>query len=160
LYSVSGSQIGSQQGEQPQPTLPATGGVSCDVSERAHVGGQQGDALENRLARKGRMSHSDGGKAGVPALDLGKTILDRVQASVRKDIWLRHIVEVAPDGDGGWFAAPSIRITTATGEVVRLGIVKSTTALNKDPENRTVRDRAVLLIRQAVDKARAAAPPN
>lgn len=101
-----------------------------------------------------------GGKAGVPALDLGKTILDRVQASVRKDIWLRHIGEVAPDGDGGWFVAPSIRITTATGEVVRLGIVKSTTALNKDPENRTIRDRAVLLIRQAVDKARAAAPPN
>jgi hypothetical protein len=95
-----------------------------------------------------------GGKAGVPGVDLGKTILDRVRASVRKDVWLRHIVAVEPEGDGGWFSAPGIRITTATGEVLKLGIVKSTTTLSKDAENPVIRDRAVALIRLAVQQAK------
>lgn len=95
-----------------------------------------------------------GGKAGVPGVDLGKTILDSVKASVRKDIWLQHIVSVEPDGDGGWFKAPGIRITTATGEVVKLGIVKSTTTPNKDAENGLIRDRAIGVVRQAISEAK------
>jgi hypothetical protein len=95
-----------------------------------------------------------GGKAGIPGVDIGKTILDRVQASVGKDIWLRHITNVEADGNGSLFAPPSIRISTATGEVMKIGIVKSTTAMNVLPENRVHRDNAIALIRDAVEKAK------
>ncbi len=98
-----------------------------------------------------------GGKAGIPGVDIGKTILDRVQASVGKDIWLRHITAVEADGNGSLFAAPAIRISTATGEVLKIGIVKATTAFNPDPENRVHRDNAIALIRSAIEKVKTVA---
>jgi hypothetical protein len=92
-------------------------------------------------------------KAGVPGADLADQIIDQVKLSVRKELWLRHITSIEPNGDGGWFSAPGIRMVTATGEVVEFGIVISTLTRNNDPGNPVVRDQAIALIRAATAAA-------
>ena len=92
-------------------------------------------------------------KAGVPGVDLAGQIIDQVKSSVRKELWLRHIMSIEPKGDGGWFTAPEIRIVTATGEGLEFGIVISTLTRNNDPGNRVVRDQAIALIRAAIASA-------
>jgi hypothetical protein len=94
-----------------------------------------------------------GGQAGVPGIDLGMRILERVRTSVKKDIWLKHIVSVDPEGMAGWFSPPKIHVVTATGDVISVGIVKTTTTASKNPENNLVRDRAVTILRDAVRAA-------
>ncbi len=98
-----------------------------------------------------------GGQAGVPGVDLGMKVLERIRASVKKDIWLQHVVSVEPEGMAGWFSPPKIRVTTATGEILTIGIVKTTTTPNKNPENNVIRDRAVALLRQTMSEAKTAA---
>jgi hypothetical protein len=89
-------------------------------------------------------------KASIPGADLAGTIIDQVKAYVAREIWLRHIVSVEPNGNGGWFKAPGVRIRTASGETLEFGIVKTSISSNKDPENLVARDRLITLLRAAV----------
>jgi hypothetical protein len=98
-----------------------------------------------------------GGEAGVPGVDVGMKVLDQIRSSVKKDVWLVHVAVVEPEGMAGWFAPPKVRVTTSTGEVFSVGIVKSITTPNKDPGNNAIRDRAVAIIRHAMNEAKAAA---
>lgn len=99
-----------------------------------------------------------GGAVGIPGTDLGRSILNSIRASVRKEIWLGHVVSIEPEGMAGWFGPPKIQATTATGEVITIGIVKSTMTPNKNPENNIIRDRAVAILRDAVAGAKLASP--
>ena len=92
-------------------------------------------------------------KANVPGADLGGKIIDQVKGSAKKEIWIRHVTSVEPNGDGGLFKAPGVRIVTATGERVDFGIVKTTTTMNRDPANRVVRDQLIALIRTQMSRA-------
>jgi hypothetical protein len=91
----------------------------------------------------------------VPGADLAGQIIDQVKGSAKKEVWLRHIVSIEANGDGGWFKAPGVRIVTSTAQTIDFGIVKSTTTMNRDPGNRVVRDQLLAVLRQAVANASA-----
>ena len=76
-----------------------------------------------------------------------------------KTLWLRHVVDVQPTNNSGWFKPASLRITTNTGEVFDLGFVKTPLTMNKDKGNNDVRDRALQVIRAAVEAAKAGPAP-
>lgn len=98
-----------------------------------------------------------GGQAGIPGVDLGKQLLDYVDQNTELNLWLEHVTSVEPDGQASLFAAPRIRLTTATGQRITISIVKAPTTMSRDPENNVVRDGAVALLRLASQAARQAA---
>jgi hypothetical protein len=92
--------------------------------------------------------------------DLVKSVLGKYGPMNPKTLWLRHVVDVQPTTNAGWFKMASLQITTDTEQVFELGFVKTPTTMNRNKENNDVRDRAVQVIRAAVDAAKAApAPP-
>jgi hypothetical protein len=95
-----------------------------------------------------------GTQAGLPG-DLGLKVLESVRAGVGKEVWLTHITDVAPDGMASLFSPPGIRVTTATAETIRIGIVASTTTPNISRANNAARDAAVTILRLAVASAAA-----
>lgn len=93
-----------------------------------------------------------GSQAGLPG-DLGKSVLDKIRASVGKDIWLVHITSVEAQGSASLLSPPKIRVTTATAETFTIGIVKSTTTPNISGDNNVARDVALAVIRAAMRSA-------
>ncbi|MBA2633778.1 MAG: hypothetical protein H0U86_12410, partial [Chloroflexi bacterium] len=91
---------------------------------------------------------------GVPGAGLVKGVLEAYEPLKRKQVFLRHVTSVEARGNGGLFSAPGLRITTATGETIDYGIVRSTTTPNIHPGNRAVRDQAVAVINAAAQAAR------
>ncbi len=100
------------------------------------------------------------GLIDVDGLDTVGKLLDAYEPLKARQVFLRHVTEVERGRDAGWTGAPSIRIRLATEELIEYGIVASTTTANMMGVNNEVRDRAVAVIRDAVDKAKAAAPPQ
>lgn len=94
-----------------------------------------------------------GGIAGIP-IEVGRKVLDHISGSVNKEIWLQHITGVEPEGKAWFLGPPKMRVTTATGETVKVDIVKSTFSLVGNPANNDIRDRAVALLREAVSAAK------
>jgi hypothetical protein len=90
--------------------------------------------------------------------DLLKSILSQYAPMSPKTLWLRHVVDVEPTNNASLFKAPGLRITTDTQEVFNLGIVATPTTMNRNPKNNSVRDKAVQVIRAAVQAAKAAPP--
>jgi hypothetical protein len=90
--------------------------------------------------------------------DLIKNVLKEYGPMSAKTLWLRHVVDVQPTNNAGWFKAPGLRITTDTEQVFDLGIVKGPKTMSRNPENNDIRDRAIVVIRQAVEAAKAATP--
>ncbi len=93
--------------------------------------------------------------AGVPGAGIIKDLLAAYEPLKKKQVFLRHVDNVEPHGDGGLFSPPGLRITTVTAETIDYGIVRSTTTPSVHPGNRAVRDQAVAVIRSAVTAARA-----
>lgn len=145
-----------------QPDLEETEDVlGVFYGGRGQVGGQL--VVTNRRLLFGPIETAmaraivfDGGDAiGVPGAGLAKALLDAYEPLKQKQIFLRHITSVDSGGGGGLFSAPSLKIKTATDEVIEYGIVRSTLTPNIDPANREIRDQAVALITAAVLAARA-----
>jgi hypothetical protein len=105
------------------------------------------------------------------ALDIDAYVLDHAAAGVGgfvKDVlshygpmnpttlWLRHVVDVQPTNNASLFKPPGLRITTDTDQIFNVGIVASPKTMNLSKKNNGVRDRAVVLIRLAVQAAKAA----
>jgi hypothetical protein len=87
---------------------------------------------------------------------LVKNVLNQYAPMNPKTLWLRHVVDVRPTNNAGWFKAPGLQITTDTEQEFNLGIVATTTTMSRNPKNNAVRDRAVQVIRGAVEAAKAA----
>jgi hypothetical protein len=99
--------------------------------------------------------------AGAGLGTLMKDVLGHYGPMKPKTLWLRHVVDVRPTNDAGWFKPPGLRIATNVEENYHLGIVASPTTMNRNPKNNVVRDAAVHLIRSAVQAAQAGpAPPE
>jgi hypothetical protein len=107
------------------------------------------------------------------ALDIDSYILDQAVSgggslvkSVLTDyapmnpmtLWLRHVVDVQPTNNASLFKPPGLRITTDTDQVFNLGIVASARTMNISSKNNGLRDKAVQVIRDAVQAAKAAPP--
>ena len=89
--------------------------------------------------------------------DLVKNVLSKyAPMNPTTTLWLRHIVDVRPTNDAGWLKPPGLRLTTDTEQVFDLGIVDSPKTMNRSPKNNETRDRAVAVLKQAVDAAKAA----
>lgn len=91
-----------------------------------------------------------------------KKVLSLYGPASAKTIWLRHVVVVHPTSNASWFKPPQLRITTDTDEVFELGIIKKGASrtetmltMNRNPENNAERDRAVAVLVQAVEAAKA-----
>lgn len=94
-------------------------------------------------------------KAGVPGIDLVKSVLTKYAPMNPANFWVKHIVDVEPTSKGSLFKAPGLRFRTATDQVVDFAVVVSPRAMNIDPRNRPARDRAVETIRAAMAQAAA-----
>jgi len=92
--------------------------------------------------------------------DLLKNVLSHYAPMNPKTMWLRHVLDVQPTNNARWFKAPGLQITTDTEEVFSLGIVATPTTMSRNPKNNGIRDRAVQIIRAAVDAAKAAPPKS
>jgi hypothetical protein len=90
--------------------------------------------------------------------DLLKNILGNYAPMSPKTLWLRHVVDVEPTNNASLFKAPGLQITTDTQEVLKLGIVATPETMSRNPKNNGVRDRAVQVIRAAVQAAKSAPP--
>jgi hypothetical protein len=90
--------------------------------------------------------------------DLIKSVLSDYGPMNPKTLWLRHVVDVQPTNNASWFKPPSLRITTDTEQAFDLGIVATPTTMSRNPKNNSVRDRAVQVIRAAVQAAKVAPP--
>lgn len=88
--------------------------------------------------------------------DLVKNVLTHYAPMNPKTLWLRHVVDVQPTNNASLFKPPGLRITTDTEQVFNLGIVASAKTMNFKPKNNEARDRAVQVIREAVQAAKAA----
>lgn len=88
--------------------------------------------------------------------DLLKNVLSQYAPMNPKTLWLRHVVDVQPTNNAGWFKPPGLRITTDTQQVFGLGIVATPTTMNRSSKNNAVRDQAVQVIRAAVQAAKSA----
>lgn len=97
-------------------------------------------------------------KGGVPDVEFVKSILSQYAPSNPKTIWLRHVVDVQPTNNASLFRAPGVSLRTDTDEEIKLAIVHSPKAMNRNPGNTTARDRFVSLLRGAIDAAKAASP--
>jgi hypothetical protein len=96
-----------------------------------------------------------GGKAGVPGIDVAKSVLGKYGPMSPKQIWLRHVTAVAPGGNGGWFKPPTLQITTDDKQSIELRVVWKPTAMSKDSKNRAARDGFVAILETAVEAAKA-----
>jgi hypothetical protein len=96
--------------------------------------------------------------AGAGLGTLMKDVLSSYRPMNSKTLWLRHVVDVRPTNNAGWFKPPGLRITTNTEETYDLGIVATPTTMSRNPKNNVVRDAAVHLIGSAVRTSRAARP--
>lgn len=108
-----------------------------------------------------------GNKLVPGAGDVIKKVLSLYGPASAKTIWLRHVVDVHPTSNASWFKPPQFRITTDTEEVLELGIIKKGASraqtmltMSRNPENNAERDRAVAVLRQAVEAAKAAPPAS
>jgi hypothetical protein len=90
--------------------------------------------------------------------DLVKSVLSKYAPMNPTTFWLRHVVDVQPTNNASWFKAPGLRITTDTEQVINLGIVVTAKTMSRNPKNNDARDRAVQVIRAAVQAAKAAPP--
>ena len=90
--------------------------------------------------------------------DLVKNVLSHYAPMSPKTLWLRHIVDVEPTNNARWFKAPGLQMTTDTQQVFKLSIVLTPKTMSRDPRNNDVRDKAVQVIRGAVQAAKAATP--
>jgi hypothetical protein len=91
--------------------------------------------------------------------DLLKKILSHYTPMKPTTLWLRHVVDVQPTNNAGWLIKPPrLQITTDTEQVFSLGIVATPKTMSRDPQNNGIRDRAVQVIRAAVEAAKAAPP--
>ena len=95
--------------------------------------------------------------------DVISKVLSMYGPASAKTIWLRHVVDVQPTSNASWFKPPQLRITTATEDVLELGIIKkgatrtqTLLTMSLNPKNNGERDRAVAVLRQAVAAAKAA----
>jgi hypothetical protein len=88
--------------------------------------------------------------------DLLKNVLTHYAPMNPKTLWLRHVIDVQPTNNASLFKAPGIRITTDTDQVFNISIVASAKTMSVLPKNNGVRDRAVQVIREAVQAAKAA----
>ena len=88
-----------------------------------------------------------------------KSVLGAYAPMNSQALWLRHVVDVQPTSNASWFKMASLRIATNTGQVFDLGFVKTPMTMNKDKENNDVRDRAVQVIRAAVEAAKGGPAP-
>jgi hypothetical protein len=98
--------------------------------------------------------------AGAGLGTLMKDVLSKYRPMNPKTLWLRHVVDVRPTNNAGWFKLAGLRITTNIEETYDLGIVASPMTMTRNPKNNLVRDGAVQLIRTAVDAAKAAPAPT
>jgi hypothetical protein len=99
------------------------------------------------------------GEVDVPVLSSLTKILDAYEPLKSRQVFLRHVVSVEKGRNAGFTGAPTIRIRLATEEVIEYGIVAGTLTPNPMPVNNEVRDRALVLIADAVAKAKVAQPP-
>jgi hypothetical protein len=97
-------------------------------------------------------------KAAAGTGDLLKNVLSHYAPMSPKNWWLRHVVDVQPTNNASWLKAPGLEIRTDTDQVLKLGIVATRATMSRDPKNNAVRDRAVEVIRSAVQSAKAAPP--
>jgi hypothetical protein len=88
--------------------------------------------------------------------DLVKAILTAYGPMNPTTLWLRHVVDVQPTNNARWWKPPGLRITTDTEQTFNLGVVADPKTRNGNPKNNAVRDRAVEVIRAAVQAAKAA----
>jgi hypothetical protein len=96
-------------------------------------------------------------KIGGPG-DLVKDVLNSYAPMQPTTIWLRHVVSVQATNNASLFKAPGLRITTDTAEQIEIRVVATQTTPNLSSKNNPVRDRAVEIIRTAVNAAKAAPP--
>jgi hypothetical protein len=99
-------------------------------------------------------------KAAAGTGDFLKNVLGHYAPMSPKILWLRHVVEVHSTNNASLSKAPGLEIRTDTEQVFKLSIVASPTTINRDPNNTAVRDRAVEVIRSAVQTAKAAPPKS
>lgn len=85
-----------------------------------------------------------------------KSLLSEYAPMNPKTVWLRHVSNVEATNNASLFKAPGVRVTTATGEVLDLGIVKTATTRSGNKDNNGVRDRLVRLLAEAVASAKQA----
>lgn len=89
-----------------------------------------------------------------------KSLLSEYAPMNPKTIWLRHVSNVEATNNASLFKAPGVRVATATGEVLDLQIVETTTTMSIKKVNNGVRDRFVRVLQEAVASAKQApAPP-
>jgi hypothetical protein len=93
---------------------------------------------------------------GVGAGGLLKDVLSEYAPKNPTTLWLRHVVDVSPTHNASLFKLPGIRILTATEQTIDIGIAATTSTPNISKKNNAARDRAVAVIRAAVDAAKAA----
>ena len=87
--------------------------------------------------------------------DLLKNVLGHYAPMNATTLWLRHVVDVQPTNNASLFKAPGLQIRTDTEQVFDLRIVATPTTMNLSPKNTVARDRAVEVIRAAIDAAKA-----
>lgn len=92
--------------------------------------------------------------------DLVKNLLSHYAPMNPTTLWLRHVVDVQPTNNARLFKAPGLRITTDTEQEFNLSIVANAKTMSVNPKNNGVRDRAVQVIRAAVEAAKAAPPKS
>lgn len=95
-------------------------------------------------------------KATPSGGDLVKNVLSHYAPMSPKTLWLRHIVDVEATNNASLFKAPGLQMTTDTQQVFKLSIVVTAKTMSRDPRNNDVRDKAVQVIRGAVQAAKAA----
>lgn len=97
------------------------------------------------------------GKASIPGVDLVKQVLAQYAPMQPLTIWLRHVVSVQPTNPS-FFRPPGLRLTMDTQQVIEFGVVDTPTTIIFSPRNKDARDRAVRVILQAVEAAKAVSP--
>lgn len=85
-----------------------------------------------------------------------KSLLSEYAPMNPKTIWLRHVSSVEATNNASLFKAPGVRVTTATGEIIDLQIVETSTTMSVKRVNNAVRDRFVEVLQGAVASAKQA----
>jgi hypothetical protein len=87
--------------------------------------------------------------------DLLKSVLGHYAPMNPTTLWLRHVVDVQPTNGASLFKPPGLEIRTDTDQVFKIGIVATPTTMTVSPQNKAARDRALEVIRAAVEAAKA-----
>jgi hypothetical protein len=91
----------------------------------------------------------------APGGDVISEVLSAYGPMSSTTLWLRHIVNVRPTNNASLFKPPGLEITTDTNQSFKLGIVDTPTTMNVRKINNATRDRAVQVIKEAVETAKA-----